>query len=81
MPVEDVKVEKGVGCVIGASGEIHDFLDYCQGWATQFWDRATGNEIAMWQRTAHEARIEADNVMWPGWCNLDTEKGNCNTYI
>jgi len=44
-------------------------------------DRATGNEIAMWQRTAHEARVETNNIMWPGWCNLDAEKGNCNIYI
>ncbi|WP_290623798.1 MULTISPECIES: hypothetical protein [unclassified Archaeoglobus] len=74
-------IEKGVECVIGASGKIYDLLDYCQGWATQFWDRATGNEIAMWQRTAHEARIEANEIMWPELCNLDAEKGNCNIYI
>lgn len=80
----NVLARKGVECVIGASGSIHDYdafgLPTCRTWADVFWDHVTGNSDANYQkRTAHEARIEANSAAW--FCDLDREVGNCNMYI
>ena len=79
-------VNKGVQCVIGATETITDLygLGECATWAALFWYRATGNIFAGSQRTAHEARIEANTITYlPSFmdCDLDAEKGNCNIYI
>lgn len=71
-------------CVIGATGSIHDYdafgLPTCRTWADVFWDHVTGNSDVNYQKkTAHEARIEANNAAW--FCDLDREVGNCNIYI
>ncbi|MBE8538937.1 hypothetical protein [Geoglobus acetivorans] len=75
---------KGVQCVIGASNTISDggiWWSECANWADIFWDKATGNIDAGYQRSAHTARIETNTDTWLNWCDLDVEKGNCNTYI
>lgn len=79
-------VQKGVECVVGASSEIADVQYWwgysaCADWVGSFWDWATGNVRVVYQKTAHEARIEANTVVWKKDCNLDAEKGNCNIYI
>jgi hypothetical protein len=75
---------KGVQCIIGASGDISDggiWWSECANWADIFWDKATGNIDAGYQRSAHTARVETNAATWLNWCDLDTEKGTCNTYI
>jgi len=76
-------VNKGVQCVIADDGYLFDFPGWspCAEWADEFWDRATGNVDAGSQRTAHTARIEANNAVWHTFCDLDVERGNCNIYI
>ncbi|MBU4372837.1 MAG: hypothetical protein KJ714_00030 [Euryarchaeota archaeon] len=75
---------KGVQCVIGASSTISDggiWWSECANWADIFWDKATGNIDAGSQRSAHTARVETNAATLFNWCDLDTEKGDCNTYI
>lgn len=75
---------KGVQCVIGASSTISDGgigWSECANWADIFWDKATGNIDAGSQRSAHTARVETNAATFFDWCDLDTEKGNCNVYI
>jgi len=74
---------RGVTCVIGGSGEVTDSLlwDECGNWADHFWDRATGNTDAGYQRSAHNARVQANSATWLNICDLDTEKGSCGIYI
>lgn len=82
----DMLVQKGVQCVIGASGEITDIQYWwgysaCADWAGRFWDWATGNVNVPYKKTAHKARIAANTGVWYKDCNLDSEKGNCDIYI
>lgn len=75
---------KGVQCVIGASSTISDggiWWSECANWADIFWDKATGNIDAGSQKSAHTARVETNAATLFNWCDLDTEKGDCNTYI
>ncbi|MFO7967941.1 MAG: hypothetical protein R6U44_10130 [Archaeoglobaceae archaeon] len=76
-------VNKGVKCVIGDEGTINDYLDtWCSDWADTFWDKATGNIDSDWyQKTAHTSRIEANNAIAFEYCDLQVEKGDCDTYI
>jgi len=72
----------GVTCVIGASGTISDtWWDECGNWADSFWDKATGNKDAGYQRSAHTARVQANSGTWFDYCDLNTEKGSCSIYI
>lgn len=72
----------GATCVIGASGLIYDTpWDECGNWADGFWDKATGNTDAGYQRTAHNARVETNSGTWFDYCDLNTEKGSCGIYI
>ena len=73
----------GVTCVIGASGVINEstLWDECGNWADIFWDKATGNKDAGYQRSAHNARLEANSATWLNWCDLDSEIGDCLIYI
>lgn len=82
----DMLVQKGVQCVIGASGEIADIQYWwgysaCADWAGRFWDWATGNVNVAYQKSAHEARIAANTAVWKKECNFDSEKGYCDIYI
>lgn len=75
-------VNRGVTCSIGASRTIYDtWWDECGNWADSFWDKATGNKDAGYQRSAHTARVQANRGTWFDYCDLDTEKGSCGIYI
>ena len=73
--------EKGVECVIGASGSIYDTNNACGIWADKYWDFATGNEDSVIQYSAGFSRALANIVTPLNYCNLNTEKGNCGVYI
>lgn len=68
-------VDEGVQCVIGSTAALYDYFDYCAYWADLFWDYATDEEMLS------TARSFANYDTALNFCDLDSERGDCDTTI